>query len=559
MPITTKHALPLLAAAASLLLWSPPARAQVDGQCATEEATAAFREGFAAQQQRNSDAALMAYGRCLRADPDCVACNYEIGWTYWTRGSWDSTVAAWERTLELDPAHSDAKDWLVQAKDNKKRAKSPSSTSLRVPIGTGSSPSVAPVRLELVARFQNYRAEPSDPADHYDNDIYSPKSARFSADGGRVYVNSLEGFRTVVYDATKPEKIGTIRHRFGADDSALFGGLTTVFDYRFYKKHSSGDVNRFNGKPVESELSHDGRFLWIPYYRRDWDGGATSPSAVAVVDTQTDTIVRVLPTGPIPKYVEASPDGNHLAVVHWGDNTVGLIDTSSGDPAQFTYREQRLVVEKVLSQAGLAGEDRDKECGYCLRGTVFTPDSQTLLVSRMGGGGIAGFDVPTGAYLGTVLGMKPTPRHLAIGPSGTTLFLSSNVSGYVSKIGLAAVVDALRGAEGKRVKVEGWQAVYVGGGARTIDLAPDGRYIFAAVNKASEIVVIDSGTMEVIGRVRTDSYTVGLAVSPDGKQVWTTSQGREGAGGNSVCVYRVDYDEGAEPKTGAPKTGAPTP
>jgi hypothetical protein len=43
----------------------------------------------------------------------------------------------------------------------------------------------------------------------------------------------------------------------------------------------------------------------------------------------------------------------------------------------------------------------------------------------------------------------------------------------------------------------------------------------------------------VISKVRVDSYTVGLGVSPDGKQVWTTSQGKSGKGGNSVCVYDV--------------------
>ena len=536
----------------AVVLPTGPAAAQAGAACSSDEATSAFRAGFEAQKKRDSTTALGHYSRCLELEPDCVACNYEIGWAFWTRGSWDSTVAAWQRTLELAPDHADAKEWLVQAKDNAKRAKSPSSTSLQVPIGTASRPDVAPVRLELVTRFQHYRASPSSEADHWDEDIYSPKSARFTLDGEKVYVNSLEGFRTVVYDPAKLEKIGVIKHRFGSEDSGLFAGLTSVFGYRFYKNHSSGDVNRFNGKPVESETSHDGRYLWVPYYRRDWDGGATSPSAVAVIDTTTDTIVRVLPTGPIPKYVEASPDDKWLAVTHWGDNTVGLIDISSGDPAQFAYREERLVVERVLSQAGLAGEDRDKECGYCLRGTVFTPDSETLLVARMGGGGIAGFDVASGAYLGTVLGMKPTPRHLAIGPGGQTLFLSSNVSGNVSRIALATVTGALRAAEGKRVKVEGWKAVYVGAGARTIDLAPDGRYIFAAANGASEIVVIDAVTMEVISRVRTDSYTVGLAVAPDGRQVWTTSQGKSGrGGGNSVCVYRVDYEPGAEPVVGS--------
>ncbi|MCP4871750.1 MAG: peptidoglycan-binding protein [Proteobacteria bacterium] len=530
----------LLALLPSLLL-AGSAFANESASCTSPEATEAYQSGFSAQKSRDADAALGHYRRCLELEPDCLACNYEIGWSYWTRGAWDSTVTAWSRTLELDPNHEDAKTWLVQAKDQQRRSKTRSSDSLRIPMGTASSPDKSPVQLKLVARFQNYKAEPTGEGDTYDKDIYSPKSARFSADGSKVYVNSLEGFRTPVYDTATLTKTGVIKHRFTSEEGALFAGQTTIYDYKYYKKHSSGDVNRFSGKPVESALSHGGRYLWVPYYRRDWDGGGTSPSAVAIIEVATDTIVRVMPTGPIPKYVSASPDGNWVAVTHWGNNSVAMIDVRSGDPASFEYTGPQLIVEKRLSQVGLQGEDRDKACGYCLRGTVFTADSKTLLVSRMGGGGIAGFDVATGEYLGTVLGMKPTPRHLVLSGDGATLFLSSNVSGYVSRIDLPLVVDALRAADGKRVTVEGWQAVYVGIGARTISTGPGDRYIFSAVNGASEIVVIDAATMNIVSRVRTDSYTVGLAVSPDGTQVWTTSQGRKGAGGNSVCVYAVEY------------------
>ena len=60
--------------------------------------------------------------------------------------------------------------------------------------------------LELIARFQNYNAKPSSDADTYDQDVFSPKSANFREDGTRVYVNSLEGFVTMVYDPVKIEK-----------------------------------------------------------------------------------------------------------------------------------------------------------------------------------------------------------------------------------------------------------------------------------------------------------------------------------------------------------------
>lgn len=551
----TRRVAPLLRAAALLavLAAAPPTRADEPAPeargCATTEATESFRAGFEAQRLGRSDDALTAYRRCLGSDPACVVCLYEKGWSHWSRGEWRAAAEDWQRVLAIEP-HEGAATWLPQARQNAGAKKG----GKRVAIGARSAPAKAPVSLDLRARFQNYDSSPGHPADRFDQDISSPKSARFSRDGRKLYVNSLEGMRTAVYDADSLDKLRTVEHAFDAGDAPLFRGEQTVFDYSYHRQPADGDVNAFRGRPVESALSHGGRFLWVPYYRRDFDRGATSPSAVAIIDTGADTIVRVMPTGPIPKYVAISPDDHWAAIVHWGDNTVGLVDISSGDAATFHYAPERLVVERALPQEGLIGKNRDKECGFCLRGTVFTPDSSTLLVARMGGGGIAGFDVASRRYLGTVVGMKPTPRHLAVSPDRETLYFSSNVSGYVSSIGLPALVGALRDAGGRRVSLSGFREVYVGGGARTIEISPDGRYVYAAVNSASEVVVVDTRSMDVVARAPTDPFAVGLAVAPDGRRLVTTSQGRKGeGGGNSVCVFDVRYDalETADAHAGA--------
>jgi len=519
------------------------AAAGLAAPCADEKAEAAYQAGFEAQKLMKTNEALGHYQRCLEIEPSCVPCQYEIGWTHWSRSDWPACVAAWEATLALDPEHNAAATWLPNARNNGAGVSAKLSASgLRVPIGTTSRPADAPVAMTLVARWQNYNARPSDPADHHDDYVHSPKSARFGPGGTRVYVNSLEGFHTLVFDPVALEKITQIPHIFGPEDAGLFHGQSAVFDYPYNRRSPSGDPNHFSGKPVESEISH-GKFLWVPYYRRDFDRGATSPSAVAIVDIATNEILRVMPTGPIPKYVAASPDGNWVVIAHWGDNTLGVIDTSSGDPQTFAYREERLVVESVLSQKGLAGTNRDSSCGFCLRGTTFTTDSKTLLVARMGGGGIAGFDVATWTYQGTIGGEQPTPRHLVASPDGKWLYFTSNKSGYVSKIPMQTALAKLREAKGQTLEIDDWASVHVGSGARTVELSPDGRYLFVALNGRAEVAVVETEGLEVVSRVRTDSYAVGLALSPDGKQLWTTSQGRSNKGGNSVCVFSVSYGE----------------
>jgi DNA-binding beta-propeller fold protein YncE len=118
----------------------------------------------------------------------------------------------------------------------------------------------------------------------------------------------------------------------------------------------------------------------------------------------------------------------------------------------------------------------------------------------------------------------------------------------VARIPLAKLVAGLREAKGGLVTLKEWETVHVGGGARTIAFSPDERFVYAASNARAELVVVDTTTFKVVHRVRTDAFTVGLAVSPDGRQVWTTSQGHDAeGGGRSTCVYAVEQQPAGRP------------
>lgn len=380
------------------------------------------------------------------------------------------------------------------------------------------------------------------PNDIHDSGVRSPKSAAFSPDGRKLYINALEGGQTLVYAYPSLKRLAAITHAFDAGDAALFRGETTVFGYEYFNGRE-GSRNIFSGKPVEMAFSHGGRYLWVPYYRRSYDPNASSPSAMAVIDTRSDRIVRVLPTGPLPKYIAVSPDSTLAVVTHWGDNTLGALDIRGDDPAKFRY-VGHWIVERRMPVEGLTG-NRDSNCGFCLRGTVFTPDGRTVLVARMGGGGLAGFEAATGRYLGTLLDFVPNPRHILISPDGKTLYASGNQSGAVGRYDLAAVLRALADADGRRVDGPGGETLAVGRGARTIALSPDGRTLYAAINNESRLVKVDLVRWRVVDRAAVDPFTVGLAVSPDGRSIVTTSQGRNGqGGGNSVGLYADRGSEG---------------
>ena len=156
------------------------------------------------------------------------------------------------------------------------------------------------VELVLKNRIQSYQSKTSNANDYYEPLINSPKSVNYSSDGKKFYIQSLEGGNTLVFDALTKKKIKSIKHEFTAANQNLFkDGESNVFDYKY--NLTKANYNIFTGKPVESCFSHNGKYLWVTYYRRNYDSNASCPSAVAIIDTEKDQIIRVMPTGPLPK------------------------------------------------------------------------------------------------------------------------------------------------------------------------------------------------------------------------------------------------------------------
>ena len=527
------------------LLLSPIAAALADNP--RSDAQTAFELGKSHQQRRETGLAIQAYKQAIALKPGFALAHYELGWSYWVEGKWDKVIQHWQQAKKLGLQQPQLDQHLRRARDNLAGRLVPLQ---RPEIGIGASSgdglnrqeqtdNLPHISLTLSHRFQHYNMEPKHPDDVVDNWVFSPKSARFSADGSKVYVNALEAFRTLIFDPTSMKRIGLVRHTFRDSRAALFNTGDAGEPWGRVWAPEGRDFNQFKGKPVESTLSHQDRYLWIPYYRRDFDVYSTLASAIAVIDTQNHRIVRVMDTGPIPKTVAASPDSKWLAVAHWGDNTVGLIDIASNDPAKFQRRHQ-IAIGKQLDLSKINSHDRDHGCGACLRGAVFTEDSRYLVVGRMGGGGLAVIDVEAGRYLGTVWGMPPTPRHLILSPDYEWLYLSSSLSGSISRYRLADVVTA---AKNRQRTLKPLQTARSGQATRTIDVSPDGKWIFAAVNRESKIAVLSAPDLKPVLRIDTDSFPVGLAVSPDGKQLWVTAQGRKLRGGNAVSIFTIETNK----------------
>ena len=406
---------------------------------------------------------------------------------------------------------------------------------VNINIGDQSLPKNSEVALSLKYRIQHYKKSLNSNGNIYDRSIDSPKSVNILNEKNKFYIHSLEGYTTSVYSTETFTKIRDINHIFNTDNQFLFH-LDHVKNYKFKTKKTN--LNLFKGKPVEGCFSHNGKYLWITYYRRSYDLNAIDPSAVCIIDTDRDSIIRVFTTGSLPKMISCSPDNNTIAITHWGDNTVTLIDISSDDPSDFKFKENIIIDYKPKLNYDLKQKiNRDQNCYNCLRGTVFTNDSKYILIGKMGNNSIAIINSDSCKYIGSVEGTRSNMRHLIV--KDNYFYMSINKWGYIQKTQIDSFISHVE--NNITEQYDKWEEVFVGYGARTISIDPTGKYIFVAVNNESKVVVVRTKDMKIISSCLVDSYPVGLDVSNDGEYLVITSQGKEGEGGNSVMIFDIIY------------------
>ncbi len=75
-----------------------------------------LEQGMAAQRSGDVAGAKKAYTACLAEDPEFVECHWEIGWSLWTEGDWESVVRHWETVEKLDPDHAELQQHLATAR-----------------------------------------------------------------------------------------------------------------------------------------------------------------------------------------------------------------------------------------------------------------------------------------------------------------------------------------------------------------------------------------------------------------------------------------------------------
>lgn len=214
---------------------------------------------------------------------------------------------------------------------------------------------------------------------------------------------------------------------------------------------------------------------------------------VSIIDVVTQKVVATVTTGESPHGVAISPRGDRIYVSNEQANSVMVLD-SAGTP----------ITEVSVGQ-------RPNQVGI-------TPDGKWLYVTIWGDDRVDIIDTHTNRVIKRLaVGRHP---HIALpAPDGTLVYVTNEDSSSIS------VVDTRTQAVTRTIPLYGFP--------RVIAITPDGETLFVNLRWLHGTLVVDAASGKVTSRIdlpktqgfsADGKYAHGLAVTPDGKELWVTSQ-----------------------------------
>jgi YVTN family beta-propeller protein len=250
---------------------------------------------------------------------------------------------------------------------------------------------------------------------------YGVKSVLIHPTGKTVYSINLEDMSIFEFERASRRAVRALK---------FVRTPGTGFDYTSKKW-----IRSYEEKPVESHLTHNGRYLWVSLHNASgvavWDlqgsgdtyvpgrpftvarrVGSVEQEAQETVNPDTQDRGRqgqeirllLIKTGKTPKMITSSPDGQYLFVANWHSDTVSVIRIDSADPKDWA-------VVKTLTT------------GRIPRGLSVSRDSKCLHVADMGGSVMKVYSLPDLNRVGEIrVGFNP--RHLV--EDGDHIYVSLN-------------------------------------------------------------------------------------------------------------------------------------
>jgi YVTN family beta-propeller protein len=301
-----------------------------------------------------------------------------------------------------------------------------------------------------------------------------PRGIKLSHDGSRLYV-AVSGLPKC--PPTVPDKeCARLKHDLQADGIAVID----TSSLKLVKLLKAGS------DPEQFDLSKDGQRLFI---------ANEDAATLSVLNVATGALEATVHVGTEPEGVRASPDGRWVVVTNETGNSITLVDAKS---------------YAVLDTIGVGKRPRDVawatlRCPPLLRNcrrspAGFTSDSATIYISAEFDSAVYRAAVPKGNRSQRLLqlGKDDRPMGLALDAARQRLYVSTGRGGTVAVVAL----------QGPKLLKE----IKVGQRPWGLALSADGRRLYTANGPSNDVSIIDTSSLTVIKTVPVGSSPWGVVI-----------------------------------------------
>jgi YVTN family beta-propeller protein len=231
----------------------------------------------------------------------------------------------------------------------------------------------------------------------------------------------------------------------------------------------------------------------------------------ALIDPATGNVLAKLPTGHGAHEVAVSPDGRTAYVSNFGP----FGHYPPGDQTH-TQPGNTITVIDVANRAVKTTWDLGTHTGP--HGSLVSHDGKTVFVTTETPQAVLELDAATGKILHVWPTNQQRTHLLVMTPDEKKFYATNTISGSVS------VVDRTTGA----VKV-----LPTGPGSEGIAISPDGREVWIGVRAGDKVAVISTATDEIVTTFESGGKGPSrVKFSPDGKEVWVAN-----SASNQMAVF----------------------
>jgi PQQ-dependent catabolism-associated beta-propeller protein len=324
----------------------------------------------------------------------------------------------------------------------------------------------------------------------------------FCAHAGRAYVTNEDGESVSVLDTDKAEVVATVNvgkrprgMKLSRDGKQLFVAVSglpkcppTVPDEECakLKRDLTADgiavidtttlkldrLLKSGSDPEQFDLSHDGKRLFIA----NEDSGT-----LTVVGIASGAVEGTVLVGKEPEGVRVTPDGRWIVVTSESGNAIYLIDAHT---------------LKMIKSVSVGKRPRD---------VAFAPDGKTVYVSGEFDASVYVTTIPDLSSAEKLLQLRPEARPMGVvfDAAHKRLFVSTGRGGTVAVVSLEG---------GPKLVTE----IQVGARPWGIALSHDGKRLYSANGSSNDVTIIDTTTLQVVKKVAVGKSPWGVVLDSPG-------------------------------------------